>query len=67
MADLREREQIREQTVVAARELEGVTTLDELRAWWQRHYLTLGHRRLARLAILGWSLERVLAERGKGD
>lgn len=67
MADLREREQIREQTVVAARELEGITTLDELRAWWKRHYLTLGHRRLARLAILGWPLERVLAKGEKGD
>ncbi|GIW07396.1 MAG: hypothetical protein KatS3mg060_2201 [Dehalococcoidia bacterium] len=67
MAEPRDPEQIRELTAVAARELEAVAPLDALRAWWKRHYLTLGHKRLARLAILEWPLERVLADRSKGE
>ena len=67
MAEPRAPEQLLEATRVAARELEGVATLEELRAWWKRHYLVLGHKRLARLAFLGWPLERVVADRSKGE
>ena len=35
----------------AAAELSTLQTVAELRAWWQKYYLLLGHRRLGRLLI----------------
>ncbi|MFN8533331.1 MAG: hypothetical protein U0556_07270 [Dehalococcoidia bacterium] len=67
MPDGGDSEETREQVVAAVRELETITTIDELRDWWRRWYVTLGHKRLARLAMLGWSIERLLNKTGKEE
>lgn len=46
----------------AAAELEKLQTVAELRVWWQRYYLQLGHRRLGRL-LIGRPVESMLGGR----
>ncbi len=47
----------------AAEQLKGLQTIDDMRAWWRKHYLTLGHKKLGRL-LLGQSID-TLVERSK--
>ncbi len=67
MAEPRDPEQVKAETIAASEEFAAVATIDDLRAWWKKHYLKLGHKRLARLAILGWPLERIVADKSRGD
>ena len=46
----------------AAAELGNLQTVAEVRAWWQRYYLLLGHRRLGRL-LIGRPVESMLGSR----
>lgn len=46
----------------AAAELPALQTVAELRVWWQKYYLTLGHRRLGRL-LIGRPVESLLGGR----
>ena len=48
----------------AAAELEKLQTVTELREWWKRYYLLLGHRRLGRL-LIGRPVESLLGSRDK--
>ena len=51
----------------AAEEMKGLHTVEEVRRWWRKYYLTLGHKRLGRL-LLGQPVERLLErlqERGE--
>ena len=51
----------------AAAELPTLQTVAELRTWWQKHYLALGHRRLGRL-LIGRPVESLLGGRDReGD
>lgn len=43
----------------AAKELPGLQTAEEVRLWWRKYYLMLGHRRLGRL-LIGRPLESLL-------
>ena len=43
----------------AADSLEELGTADDVRGWWRRYYIALGHKRLGRL-LLGQSAERLL-------
>ena len=48
----------------AATELEKLQTVVELREWWKRYYLLLGHRRLGRM-LIGRPVESLLGSRDK--
>ena len=48
----------------AATEMEKLQTVTELREWWKRYYLLLGHRRLGRL-LIGRPVESLLGSRDK--
>lgn len=63
MADVAEIEQTTRQ---AASEMEDLKTIDEVRAWWRKYYLTLGHRRLGRL-LIGRSVESLLPKSGERE
>jgi hypothetical protein len=53
----------REYLVNVKTELDRCTTKAEIVEVWNRHYLTIGHRKLGRL-LLGRSLDEVLKARG---
>ena len=64
----RQQADIEEELRTAAEEIEKLETAQDVREWWSRHYITLGHRRLGRL-LLGQSVARMLeqAQRARGD
>ncbi len=64
----RQQADIEEELRTAAEEMEKLETVQDVRGWWSKHYLTLGHRRLGRL-LLGQSVARMLeqAQRSRGD
>lgn len=63
MAEARDIEPILRQAAV---ELPGLQTVAEVRIWWQKYYLLLGHRRLGRL-LIGRSAESLLGRSREKD
>ena len=58
-------EDLEVQLQTAADELKNLETANDVKKWWNKHYYTLGHKRLGRL-LLGQSVER-LVERASGN
>ena len=54
-----------EELLQASKEMAKLTTADEVREWWKKHYMTLGHRNLGRLFI-GGNVERLLERLVRG-
>ena len=53
------------QIPAAARELQDLESVDDVRRWWSKYYTTLGHRRLGRL-LLGQPVDRLLEQVQRG-
>ena len=53
----------REYLAAVKNELETCQTRDDVIAVWKRHYLKIGHRKLARL-LLGRPLDEIVKEKG---
>lgn len=64
----RNTEELETQLQTAAEELKDLESANDVRKWWNKHYYSLGHKRLGRL-LLGQSVERLLerASGNKGD
>lgn len=64
----RNAEELETKIQAAADDLAALETADDVKRWWNRHYYTLGHKRLGRL-LLGHSVERLLerATANRGD
>ncbi len=56
---------VQEELLQAHKEMGELTTADEVREWWRKHYMTLGHRNLGRLFI-GQNVERLLERLVRG-
>ena len=57
-------EEQKEALHAAEKELKAARTVDDVRAIWSKHYLTVGHRKLGRL-LLGRTADQILAGREK--